>query len=157
MNHAILLRLASEFQGFCRDLHDEAVLALVAAVAPSNTQVRQVLSVPFRAARRLDRGNAEPGGLGNDFGLLGMTLWPDLKSRYPAKGDEWRRRLELLNEARNGVAHDDASKILKVHAAGWPLTLSSIKKWRTTLDGLAGGMDTVTSEYLHQLLGVRPW
>lgn len=25
LNHAIVLRLASEFQGFCRDLHDEAV------------------------------------------------------------------------------------------------------------------------------------
>lgn len=86
-----------------------------------------------------------------------MTLWPDLKSTYPAKGDLWRRRLELLNEARNGVAHDDEGKILKVQAAGWPLTLSSIKKWRTTLDGLAGGMDTVTSEYLRQLLGVKPW
>jgi hypothetical protein len=52
LNHAILLRLASEFQGFCRDLHDEAVLALVAAATPNNAQVSQVLALPFRTARR---------------------------------------------------------------------------------------------------------
>jgi hypothetical protein len=86
-----------------------------------------------------------------------MTLWPDLKAKYPSKGETWRRKLELLNEARNGVAHDDAAKIRKVQAGGWPLTLRSIRKWRKALDGLAGGMDDVTSAYLHELVNVRPW
>lgn len=86
-----------------------------------------------------------------------MTLWPDLKACYPSKGPEWSRKLGLLNEARNGIAHDDTSKITKVQMAGWPLTMPSIKKWRSALDGLAGGMDHVTSDYIRRLLKVTPW
>jgi len=157
LNHAIVLRLASEFQGFCRDLHDEAVGVLVGAVARNDPGLQRVLTVPYHANRKLDRGNAEPGALGIDFGLLGMTLWPDLKAGYPAKGPEWSRKLGLLNEARNGIAHDDTSKITKVQLAGWPLTMPSIKKWRSALDGLAGGMDHVTCDYLRKLLKVTPW
>jgi hypothetical protein len=149
--------LASEFQGFCRDLHDEAVLAMVTVVAPHDPRLRQVLALPYRSARKLDRGNAEPGGLGNDFGLLGMTLWPDLKIRYPAKSQGRRDKPELLNLARNGIAHDDVGKIGKIHAAGWTLTLPSIRKGHTGLDGLAGGMDDVVRDGLQQLLKVTPW
>lgn len=122
LNHAIILRLASEFQGFCRDLHDEAVRVVVSAFIPARPEIRLLVSVPYRAARRLNRGNAEPGSLGSDFGLLGMNLWPDLKVRYPSKADGWRRGLELLNEARNGIAHSDVSKIRRVEEAGWPVT-----------------------------------
>jgi hypothetical protein len=157
LNHALVLRLASEFQGFCRDLHDEAVGRLVETVAPANPQLQQVLVIPYRTGRRLDRGNAEPGGLGNDFGLLGMTLWPDIKAKYPVRGEEWRRKLELLNEARNGIAHDDATKLARVRSSGWPLTLPSIRRWRSALDGLAAGMDHVTKDYLQRLLNVTPW
>src|SRR5688572_2674942 len=83
LNHALVLRLASEFQGFCRDLHDEAVRLLVETLAPGDLKLQEILARPYLAARKLDRGNAEPGGLGHDFGLLGMTMWPDLKRRYP--------------------------------------------------------------------------
>lgn len=157
LNHAIILRLASEFQGYCRDLHDEAVQVVVGVAAPADPRLRQVLALPYRSARRLDRGNAEPGGLGNDFALLGVTLWPDLRTRYPAKGPEWRRKLGLLNDARNGIAHDDADKIAGVTAAGWPLTLPSIRRWRSALDGLAEGMDHVVGDSLRHLVKVEPW
>lgn len=157
LHHAILLRLASEFQGFCRDLHDEAIAALVTAAAPEDPRLRQVLTVPFVANRRLDRGNAEPGALGTDFGLLGMTLWPDLKARYPAKGAQWQRKLELLIMARNAIAHDDVGKLARVAAAGWSVGLTDIRRWRAALDGLAVGMDHVTREHLHRLVAVTPW
>jgi hypothetical protein len=157
LNHAILLRLASEFQGFCRDLYDEAVESLVHAASPGDIDLRRTLAVPFVAARRLDRGNAEPGTLGNDFGLLGIPLWPELKARYPSKGEQWRRKLELLNEARNGIVHDDTGKLEKVHAAGWSTTLSDIRRWRSGLDGLAAAMDHVIGHHLCRLLKVTPW
>lgn len=157
LNHAILLRLATEFQGFCRDLHDEAVELLVYALVPEDVHLRQVLTAPFASGRRLDRGNAEPGALSQDFGLLGINLWNSLRERYPTKADQWRRKLELLNFARNGIAHDDAGKLDKVHAAGWSLALNDIRRWRSGLDGLAAGMDHVTRISLSGLLKAQPW
>jgi hypothetical protein len=157
LNHAIVLRLASEFQGFCRDLHQEAVRVVADALAPADFQLQEVLATPYAAARRLDRGNAEPVGLANDFGLLGVKLWPALGARYPSKSEEWRRKLELLNQVRNGLAHDDPSRLAKVQSAGWSPTLLSVRRWRGALDGLAAGMDRVTGERLQTLLNVTAW
>jgi hypothetical protein len=157
LNHALVLRLASEFQGFCRDLHDEAVGGLVQAVAPADPALQELLSIPYRTGRRLDRGNAEPGGLGHDFSMLGMTLWPDIRARYPCRGEEWRTKLALLNEIRNGLAHDDINRIARSRAVGWPPTLRSIRRWRNALDGLASAMDHVTDRYLQHVLNARPW
>lgn len=156
LNHAIILRLASEFQGYCRDLHDEAVEFFVHSVTP-DPQLRQVLTLPYYAARRLDRGNAAPAALSNDFGYLGVKLWPSLQSLYPTRCPEWQRRLELLNQARNGIAHDDVKKLDGVVAAGWPLTLPSVRRWRSGLDGLAKGMDHVVGRGLRQMLSTAPW
>lgn len=132
LNHALILRLASEFQGFARDLHDEAINAVVVAVAPGAPEMQAVLRIPYAA----DRGNADPGALGKDFGLFGMQLWADLESRYPARCATWNRTLEILNTARNGIAHDDRSKLARARASGWPMTLQSVSRWRSALNGL---------------------
>jgi hypothetical protein len=157
LNHAILLRLTSEFQGFCRDLHDEAADACARTYAPADPGLQLVAKIPYVRTRRLNRGNAEPGCLDQDFELFGMKLWPRLAERYPTKGDDWRRKLQLLNTARNGIAHDDADKLAQVTAAGWSLNLADIRRWRAALDGLAAGMDHVVRRYLHELLKVAPW
>jgi hypothetical protein len=157
LNHAILLRLASEFQGFCRELHKEAARLIVTAVAPADVHIRKVLLAPYASARRLDRTNAEPGCLSHDFGLFGLDLWPLLQTRYPSRGDDWRRKLGVLNEARNAIAHDDQDKLAKVRAAGWQLGLGDIRSLRQALNGLAGGMDQVTHDELWRLLKAAPW
>src|SRR5690348_9491697 len=61
LNHALILRLASEFQGFSRDLHNEAGLVLTGAIAPGNQQLQDNLRIPYTANRKLDQGNADPG------------------------------------------------------------------------------------------------
>jgi hypothetical protein len=115
--------------------------------------------IRWRTARgiRLDRGNATPASLGEDFGLLGMSLWEDLRGLYPARARVWHERLALLNELRNGLAHADDQRVVTVSAAGWPLTLRSIRRWRSTLDRLAIGMDRAVREHLREKLGVVPW
>jgi hypothetical protein len=85
LNHALVLRLASEFQGFARDLHREALDAVVLTVGRSAPGMAAVLSIPYVSARRLDRGNADPQALNKDFGLFGMRLWAELESRYPGR------------------------------------------------------------------------
>jgi len=157
LNHALVLRLASEFQGFARDLHEEALKALVAAVAPDAPSLQILLRLPYAAARRLDRGNADPGVLGNDFVLLDMQLWDDLRSRYPSRCAAWNQKLTALNMARNGIAHDDRQRLGQARADGWPMTLRSVDRWRSALDGLAQGMDYVVGDHITSIIGVSPW
>jgi hypothetical protein len=157
LNHALVLRLATEFQGFARDLHDEATSALVASLASSDPPRQKRLRVPYEHARRMDRGNADPEALRRDFELFDLHLWYELRRLHPTRSRQWRDRLALLHEARNGLAHADGPKLARVLAAGWPITIRSARRWRSSLDGLAAAMDRVVADHLHREFGARSW
>jgi hypothetical protein len=149
-----VLRLASEFQGFARELHDETASIVAATFAAGNAAAESVLHSAFTANRKLDRGNAEPSGLEQDFRLVGLQIWSAVKTRWPAWGPRCQQALAELNQARNGIAHDDARKLATL---GRSLTLVTFKSWRGHLDRLATGMDHVVQAHLRALLGVDPW
>ena len=67
------------------------------------------------------------------------------------------QKLAALNMARNGIAHDDSAKITRVQSDGWPLTLRSVDHWKSSLDGLARGMDRVVGRHLKLMYGTSPW
>jgi hypothetical protein len=119
LNWALTLRLAAEFQGFARELHDAAVDHLVVVVAGGNAGLATVLQAGMTTRRQLDRGNASPETLEEDYRRLGLRLWLDLQaasSRVPA----WRANLAVLNETRNAIAHADESKLLALRGVGMP-------------------------------------
>src|SRR5215213_7373676 len=62
LNHAYAVLLAAEFQGYCRELHTEAVGHFTAALPPAQGDIVASL---FTARRQLDRGNASPATLGS--------------------------------------------------------------------------------------------
>jgi hypothetical protein len=157
LNQALVLRLASEFQGFARDLHDEAGVFVAARLAPGNRQLQDSLRIPYTFNRKLSQGNADPGTLGNDFGLFGIALWAELHSRFQDRARDWNQKLAALNMARNGIVHDDGAKVARVQADGWPLTLRSVDRWKSALDGLARGMDHVVGGQLKLVYGSSPW
>ena len=157
LNHALILRLASEFQGFARDLHDECGLFIARCLAPGNQQLQDSLRIPYTLYRKMNQGSADPGTLGNDFGLFGMVLWADLQARYPTHAGAWNQKLLALNMARNGIAHDDGTKIARAQANGWPLTLRSVDRWKSSLDGLARGIDRAVGGHLKLMYGTTPW
>jgi hypothetical protein len=105
----------------------------------------------------LNRGNADPGTLGNDFGLFGIALRAELNARFQDRAGDWNQKLAALNMARNGIVHDDAAKVARVQAGGWPLTLRSVDRWKSALDGLARGMDLVVGGQLKLVHGAAPW
>jgi hypothetical protein len=157
VNWALTLRLAGEFQGFARDLHDLAVDHFVGVVAKANPLLANVLRARVTGNRQLDKGNAHPGSLGADFALLGMTLWAALETANP-RALVWNRELTALNEARNAIAHAEEGRLIALRADGYPITLETIRRWKRALDALAGTMDDVVSDYLDILLGAgRPW
>ena len=154
LNLALLARLAAEFQGFCRDLHGDAVLAIIADLdAVAGTEIhRQLLRSSLTRGRKLDSGNASPGNIGNDFTYLGMTFWPDINDRYPDKGPRWNSILKSLNDVRNAVAHSDSAQLAHVRARQ-PLTLRTFRSWRRSLNHAASGFDAVVRAYLWDATG----
>jgi hypothetical protein len=170
LNRALFVALAAEFQGFCRDLHEDAAIHIANSLqaVPGNAKVVPVVLdalVRERTTsstreptkdRRLDKGNADFSALVTDYATLGILLNNELKARYPKKSPKWVKTLEALNDARNGIAHSDARK-LATSDRDHGLTLATFRRWRSSLNGASDGMDKVVGAYLLDLTGTNPW
>jgi hypothetical protein len=153
INWALALLLAAEFQGFARDLHDEAGATFAREASNGNATLESILKARMTQNRQLDKGNANPGNLGSDYKILGLDLWADLASGWPAKKPRWNTNLVELNAARNAIAHSNSGEI-----ASLSVTLRTIWKWRRSLDGLASAMDDVVGIHLTDLFKItNPW
>jgi hypothetical protein len=95
INHAYLVLLASQFQGFCRDLHSEAVDYLVGPL-PATDLRTGMLRGRLIEGRQLDSRNANPGTIGSDFARLRMDFWVLVANRHP-RNAERQAALEDLN------------------------------------------------------------
>lgn len=155
INRAYAVLVAAQFQGFCSSLHSECARAILGAIPDQN--VSGVVRANLLFGRTLDRGNAGPGNIGNDFGRLGISLWDSLYA-LDRRNHVRNGKIEELNRWRNAIAHDDFSN------RGWfpqgrdtILHLSRVQDWRRTCDRLAFDMDRSMRNYLAQLLGQAPW
>ncbi|MCG8916716.1 hypothetical protein L6E12_13035 [Actinokineospora sp. PR83] len=157
--HVVLLRLAAEFQGFCRDLHNECIDVIFGEFAAPNRRLELLVSNQnMRYGRRLDTGNATKDGIGSDFLRLGLRMWVVLESALRDQVQEWLLTVHLLNAARNAIAHNVDAKLDQLRQDGHSLSLSTALRWRSSLDALAVGMDTVCNAHLRFLLPeVTPW
>lgn len=157
VNWSLTLRLAGEFQGFARDLHDNCIDALMPITA--NQAVNDIVRNNFTKKRQLDVGNAYSKNLYEDFFRLGVALWDALDQRYPAEKSMWAKTVDDLNSARNAVAHSDEAKLAAVKARGFnPGAITSFRKTRKSLNGLAVAMDDVLADYIATVLNTtRPW
>ena len=155
LNAAIVSQVAAHFQRFCRDLHSEAADAMVAAAPPA---FGPVLRRWYGDRRRLDRGNAQPDVLKEDFGRFDFDLWvaAEAHHQYTARR---RRRLEQLNAWRNAVAHQDFafSPAQRLLLADTDLTLEWARRWRRACDGLAQSFDVVVGVQVGLVTGAHPW
>ncbi len=160
INHAYVVLLAAEFQGFCRDLHGEAVDALVAHVAVgSGVSAGAVLRRNLVEGLKLDRGNPSPSNLGGDFGRFGFAFIDVVKHHDTRNA----RRLEKLNGEmlawRSAIVHQDFEKDERrdwVQKHG-QLQLKTVRGWRSTCRELARSFDDVVSARIRSLTGTAPW
>jgi hypothetical protein len=153
VNQAYAVLLASQFQGFCRDLHSESVDCLARAIAPSPT-LRLVMQAEFVQGRQLDRGNAQPASIGADFGRLGINLWAEVDG-HDAHNVARRASLDSLNHWRNAIVHQDFDPAKL--GGTTTLRLAQVRRWRATCHGLARAFDEVLHHYLQVLTGRTPW
>jgi RiboL-PSP-HEPN len=153
INQAYAVLVASQFQGFCRDLHTESVARLMAFINPP-ALVLDLVRARFTKGRQLDSKNAQPGSLGSDFGLLGIKFWDEVDKHHPKNNDR-KRELEDLNDWRNAIAHQNFAE---VSPGGAPnLTLKQGRRWRSVCGRLALSFDEVMRRHLQSLVGTTPW
>src|SRR4051794_33196955 len=134
INRAYAVLLASQFQGFCRDLHSESVDYLVATMTPG--PMRPIIRADMTRGRRLDRGNAQPDSIKDDFGRLGIDLWKEVLT-HDQQCASSRALLEELNRWRNAIAHHDfdPSRL----GGTIILRLTQVRKWQGACDRLVRG------------------
>ena len=68
--------------------------------------MRPIVRAEFTRERKLDRGNANPGSLGQDYGRLGIEFWDEVRKLSP-RNSARSQALEMLNSWRNAIAHQD--------------------------------------------------
>ncbi len=153
INQAYAVLLTAQFQGFCRDLHSECADFFVLPV--TDPDLREMLRDNLLFARRIDRGNRNPGNLGLDFNRFNLAFWSLVDAHRPQNPGR-KSALEEMNSWRNAIAHQDfTSSMLK---AGRPnLTLAQLQTWRKACDGLARSFEDVLRGHLHTLIGTFPW
>jgi hypothetical protein len=152
INRAYAVLLASQFQGFCRDLHTESVDALIAGVVASI--FRPTVRKEYLRNRSLDRGNASPGNIGTDFNRLGLEFWTLVYAQH-ARNQRQRELLEELNTWRNAIAHQDFDP----HLLGGTTVLHrpQVRRWRSSCRGLARFFDRVMRDHIKNTTGNLPW
>jgi len=153
INQAYAVLLSSQFQGFCRDLHDVCIMWLVAsAVSPALSAINRS-NMLF--GRKLDTGNPNEGNIGSDFNRFGLLFWPAVEADHP-RNPQRRLALENLNRWRNAIAHSAFAPAM--YRGDRPsLQLSEVQDWRRSCDGLARSFDTVRRAHLLTVTGAAPW
>jgi len=154
INQAYVVILASQFQGFCRDLHSECVDHLVNTIGLLPA-LRLHGGAEFTRGRQLDRGNAQPASIGADFGRLGIDFWTEVEQAHQRNADR-KKRLDLLNNWRNAIAHQDFEDPKKL-GGRIILRLAEVRYWRLACKCLARTFDEVMRLHLRALTGASPW
>jgi RiboL-PSP-HEPN len=151
INHAYAVLLASQFQGFCRDLHSESAAFLADCLEPKS--MRPIVRTELSRDRKLDKGNANRGTLGEDFGRLGVEFWDALKA-LNARNLDRNKALEMLNQWRNAIAHQnfDPAKLGNTRC-----DLAQVRNWRQVCNRLARAFDRVIMDHIHSVTGKSPW
>jgi hypothetical protein len=152
INRSYAVLLASQFQGFCRDLHSECVDHLTNSLAPAALQ--PIIRSEFTRSRHLDRGNAQQKSIGADFGRLGVDFWRRVDAHHA--GNPARKAIiAVLNSWRNAIVHQDFDP---TQLGGTTiLRLSTVRQWRRECGQLARSFDEVMRHHLQSLTGASPW
>jgi hypothetical protein len=153
VNQAYAVLVASQFQGFCRDLHTECVTILIDYLNPP-LLVKKIVRDRFVEGRQLESKNAQPSSLNSDFGWFGIAFL-DEANRLLADNKAAMKELGVLNDWRNAIAHQN---FMKVRPGAPPnLTLKQVRRWRRLCDRLARTFDRVMRTHLGSLTGRPPW
>jgi len=153
INRAYAILLASQFQGFARDLHTESVDFLVAVIP--HPLFRAAMRRELLWNRQLDTKNANQGTIGGDFSRLGiLQFWAKVDAVF-VNNNLRRQRLEDLNTWRNAIAHQNFDPAMLGSTTN--LRLAIVQRWRRGCNRLAKSFDRVLRAYIQSVIGNNPW
>lgn len=155
LNRSLMVALVAQFQGFCRDLHDDAVKVHVTAATPGQGSLLQIL---LTQGRNLGTGNPRRSTLGSDFGRLGFDFIPAAEAADASAATQLEE-LDRLVDFRNAIVHGNESTIATIEATGnIRATKQKFRQNRKSLKALAVTMDSVVADRLANLLSISaPW
>jgi hypothetical protein len=144
-----VLHLSAHFQGFCRDLYTECSQIWIGAIPAAFKATAQA---QFSAHLALEKGNPSYDNIKRDFNRFGFLL--NLQAAHAA-GPRRITDLGHPNDWRNKAAHQGTQPL----GGGVPaaLTLSIVRGWRASCDGLATSLDALMRAELLRIMGVAPW
>jgi hypothetical protein len=162
INHAYVVLLSSQFQGFCRDLHSDCIHYLALQTTPQ--AIREVLRLALLDGRQLDKYNPSPQCLQRDFKRFGFDLNAIIKQpqnhhgappQRPTAPTNRYKRLTLMNNWRNAIAHQDfdPDKL----GGTTKLGLAGVRNFRRLCNRVAEMLDNCAGIELRKLTGLSPW
>jgi hypothetical protein len=155
INYAYVTLLAARFQGFARALHTQTAAAIAAGAR--SPDYRLLLMESLSHNRALDRHNAQPNAIAEDFDRFGIEVWTAVDSKRKGN-DERRKRLWAMIAWRNAIAHHDIDEKLNRDALDpVKITLDACRGWRSALGVLVVSLDTVAADRCEELGLPRPW
>jgi len=155
LNYSYTTLLSARFQGFVRALHTQTLDVI--ADGTHNETYRTLLRESLAQSRALDRHNAQPNSIEDDFSRFGLDIWSHV-DRERSGNDERRKKLWALITWRNAIAHDEIDAKLARGALN-PVTVSlgTCRSWRSALNVLSASLDKVTADHCQTLGLPRPW
>jgi hypothetical protein len=155
LNYAYVTLLAARFQGFARALHTQTADAIASGAHSGAYRVLLLESLTHN--RTLDKQNAQPNSIAEDFDRFGLDVWSKLDSAWKGN-DERRKKLWALITWRNAIGHYDIdAKLSKDALDPVKISLSTCKGWRSALNVLAKSLDGVAADQCEALGLPRPW
>ncbi len=155
LNYAYTMLLAARFQGFVRALQVQT--AEVIALGAHNATYGELLRENLTSNRALERHNAQPNSIAEDFGRFGLDIWTEV-DRERKGNDQRRKKLSALITWRNAIAHDDIdAKRAKGALEPMTISLGACRSWRSSLNVLAGSLDKVAADHCKALELPPPW
>lgn len=154
LNHAYTMLLAARFQGFARALQAQTAEAI--ALGAHNATYTELLRENLTSNRALERHNAQPNSIAEDFARFGLDIWTEADKERNGN-DERRKKLSALIAWRNAIAHDDIdAKRAKGALEPATISLGTCRNWRSALNILATSLDKVAADHCQALELPRP-
>lgn len=153
VNHALVVAIAAQFQGFCRNLHSEGVNVLAAEI--EDEELRAIVAAGMTGNRALDRSNANEDAIAKDFERIGIDIWADAAIVNPGLTPRRKEALKMLLMWRNAIAHQDFNP--EKLGGRTEARLREAKGWLAACAGLACIFDRVVGDHLAAITGNRPW
>lgn len=155
LNRSLFVALIAQFQTYCRDLDDQAIEV---HAAHGKGEPRELMKWLMSQGRRLDTQTPRTSVLAHDFTRLGFNMVDELQ----AAGTTPESAMRLLDGAvdfRNAIVHGNETQVARIAAAGQiKATMTSYRRYRRAITGLASTMDRVTATTLAGLLEIpSPW